>query len=730
MRRRRFLQAAAATLVAGRAAHAAGRATHAAGATPARAARPGEIPRRVLALYKSKETYATLDGARPKSSTLNEAHQAAQMPLNWLGLMVDYHDVDASLPGPEAMAAYRGVLTWFTSEDMDDPRAYLRWLAGQVTAGRRVVIMEALGAFRDRRRGVDLDLEEVSSALAPLGLSFRGRWTTDPRLIEIRHRDGVMEFERKFPPGLPGYFQVVATRADSRPHLTLARRDTPDSASHMVVTGPWGGFAGAGYVRYQAAPFSSDAADPNKAIDAPSGVELYGAKWWLDPFAFFGAAFGVEDWPRPDVTTLNGRRVYYSHIDGDGLRNVSEVRAGALSGEVVDDEILARYALPVTVSVVTSEVDPKLLGSARTEKLARRMFARPNVEAGSHSYAHPLNWEKGVTSFALPGYRFSLAQEIDGSVKFIEERLLPPGTRVRVFQWSGSTVVSEEAIAATDRLGIANINGGDTMRDRQWPSYMRVAPLMRQVGTRWQNYTSASNENLYTRLWTGPFWGFRTVLETFANTEAPRRVAPVNVYYHFYAAERRAGLEALRAVHDWAIRQPLAPIFTSEYLAMVDGFRTARLERLATPPRARAAWRVFQHAALRTLRFDGSTAAVDLGRSRAVLGYTHQQGALYVHLDEAPEAVVTLVDAAPPQRYLASASHRVSAWRMEGDALGFRLSGVGAKSAALAGFPPGARVAVRLTDGADARTVTPIASAAGLVTFDAGAAPVVEVRAG
>jgi len=183
-------------------------------------------------------------------------------------------------------------------------------------------------------------------------------------------------------------------------------------------------------------------------------------------------------------------------------------------------------------------------------------------------------------------------------------------------------------------------------------------------------------------------------------------------------------------VHDWAMRQPLAPLFTSEYLATVDGFRTARLERLATPSRARAAWRVFRHAALRTLRFDGSAAAVDLGRSRAVLGYTHHQGALYVHLDEAPEAVVTLVDAAPPQRYLASASHRVSAWRAEGEALAFRLSGVGAKSVALAGFPPGARVDVRLTDGAGARTLAPIAGTAGVVTFEAGAAPVVEVRAG
>ena len=115
------------------------------------------------------------------------------------------------------------------------------------------------------------------------------------------------------------------------------------------------------------------------------------------------------------------------------------------------------------------------------------------------------------------------------------------------------------------------------MRDREWPSYTRVAPLMRQVGQHWQTYTSASNENLYTHLWTGPFYGFRHVIETFEGTERPRRVAPVNVYYHYYSGERVASLAALHHVHEWVLRQPLARLFTSEYLAIVEGFRTARI---------------------------------------------------------------------------------------------------------------------------------------------------------
>ncbi len=35
---------------------------------------------------------------------------------------------------------------------------------------------------------------------------------------------------------------------------------------------------------------------------------------------------GDEMRPVPDVTTHSGRRMYYSHIDGDGWRNVTLVK--------------------------------------------------------------------------------------------------------------------------------------------------------------------------------------------------------------------------------------------------------------------------------------------------------------------------------------------------------------------------------------------------------------------
>jgi hypothetical protein len=646
------------------------------------------------------------------------------MPLNWLGLMVEYHDVSQGLPDETVMARYRGVVTWFQSDEIDAPMDYLRWLSAQARAGRRVVILGTLGAFRDRRTLATLDLDQVSEALSPFGLAIRGQWTTDPRLIEIRYKDPrVMEFERKFPPGLPNYFQVVSRRPDNRVHLTLARRDLPDSESHMVVTGPWGGFAGGEYVTYQAlVPYSTPEKEAARRVDATYAPALYGRQWWINPFTFFRDALGIADWPRPDVTTLNGRRILYSHIDGDGLSNRSELRPGASCGQIILEEILSRYSLPITVSVISSEVDPTLLGSRESLALARAMFALANVEAGSHSFSHPLDWEKQTQSFRVPGYRFSVERETAGSIRYIEEHLLPPGKRVKVFHWSGSTRVTEDALAVLDRLGIPNINGGDPMFDRLWRSYTRVAPLMRQVGRHWQTYTSASNENLYTNLWSGPFYGYRQVIETFRNTETPRRVSPINIYYHFYSGERAASLNALRDVYDWALRQPVAPLFTSEYLAMAEGFRTARMARAA------GGWRVWGHGALRTIRFDGTTREVDMVRSRGVLGWKHHQGSLYVHLEGPGEAFILLTDRPAEAPHLRGASHRVSGWRRDGTGMAFQLTGLGPKSAEIGGLPPGRDFAVELSHALGSRAVRVSSGTDGVLAITAGQSDPVRAR--
>ena len=216
-------------------------------------------------------------------------------------------------------------------------------------------------------------------------------------------------------------------------------------------------------------------------------------------------------------------------------------------------------------------------------------------------------------------------------------------------------------------------------------------------------------------------------METFKSTESPRRVSPVNVYYHFYSGERVASLAALRVVYEWARRQPVAPVFTSEYLAMVEGFRTARVAR------AGAGYRVWDHGALRTIRFDAGRfdaghGAVDMTRSRGVLGFTRHQGSLYVHLEGPGEALIVPAAAPGPGPYLAAASHRVSRWQRHGKDWSFKLDGIGTKSAEIGGLRAGEETQVEISGSEGTRHVRARVSNEGVLALTLGDGPEVQVR--
>ena len=296
--------------------------------------------------------------------------------------------------------------------------------------------------------------------------------------------------------------------------------------------------------------------------------------------------------------------------------------------------------------------------------LAREIYTLPHVEAGSHAFTHPLDWKKQLTAFEIKDYSQKrkksdkedyaqdslypdaamitasreeyLRREIEGSVDYINENLLPSEKKVKVYQWSGDCEPPGEAIALTDQIGVENINRGDSRFDRLVSSYTGIASLVRQVNSRIQVHTSNANENIYTNGWLRPFWGFKHVIETFRQTEIPdnpkfkpRRLAPINIYYHFYIAERKVGLQSLKDVYDYVAKQPVIPIFTSDYIKGVKGFLSGEVFRLDDN-----GWAFKNYGLCRTVRFDDKKKFPDLTRSRGVIGFNRWQDYLYVHLSE------------------------------------------------------------------------------------------------
>jgi len=131
--------------------------------------------------------------------------------------------------------------------------------------------------------------------------------------------------------------------------------------------------------------------------------------------------------------------------------------------------------------------------------------------------------------------------------------------------------------------------------------------------------------------------GFLNLDETIRRTESPRRLKPVNVYYHMYAGERPAQLAAVRHHLD-AARQStsITPIAASHYAAIADGFFSTEITALGDER-----WLIQHRGALQTLRFDDAAGlAVDFSRSVGVIGQRRHGASLYVALDEANDDVI------------------------------------------------------------------------------------------
>ncbi|MHB8878053.1 MAG: hypothetical protein ACYC8T_30520, partial [Myxococcaceae bacterium] len=218
------------------------------------------------------------------------------------------------------------------------------------------------------------------------------------------------------------------------------------------------------------------------------------------------------------------------------------------------------------------------------------------------------------------------------------------------------------------------------------PSYAHMVAPVHQVGKLKQYFTSAANDYILTDDWTPPYYRFRNVIQTFERTGSPRRVVPVDIYYHFYIARNFAALTGLKAALDWVVAQPLAPMFAGDYIDIARDFHWARFAE--DGPRR---WTVRKGKALRTVRFD-ERVDVDLEASKGVLGYLYapELGVTYVHLHEGDEAVIQLGSGAPLRPYLSRSSHAVEQLEIGGEGVRFSTHGVGPREFVFAGMSPGA----------------------------------------
>lgn len=636
------------------------------------------IKRDILAIWDSSEY---LDPA--PDSDYTRIHLHAEAVLNHFGMKLEYVDIANGIPQKlyqeKYMRKFRAILSWFEDISMRDPITYITWLKDQVKKKRKIIILGNLGAYVDNRKKLPerkttdeekkrknkkglvymehpfqrrvVSMEMINSFFKLLGFRRYDKYFSNTYFMKILKQNvKYTEFERTLKDEIVGFHKIKNISRKNKVYLRVWQENEEESESDVIVTGPKGSYAGDPFILHI------------------NEQDYDQSQWRINPFLFFPEALGLQKgMPIPDITTLNGKRLFYIHIDGDGFSSIYEQDRISFAAEVLLKNIFSVYPFLTTVSVITAEIDPKIYGNRALVHLAKKIYLQPNIEIGNHTLTHPLIWEKSLLEsgevreafkefasknylgFKVGDYTLDYETEIYNSTKFINENLSDGKKRVKVFQWSGNCRPPEEAVKLTAQLGLLNINGGDSRFDRNQPSYSSIAPLYKRLGDYYQIYSTNSNENIYTNLWMGPFSGFENVIETFENTESPIRIRPVNIYYHFYSGAKISAIKALEKVYDWSQEQDLFSIFTSRYLRIVHGFIDTKIEKLK-----KETFKLSNFQPLRTFRFENETRFPNMKVSRNVIGWKHFQDSLYVFLGSDPIAKIKLTKKEPKVAYISN----------------------------------------------------------------------------
>jgi uncharacterized protein (TIGR01370 family) len=590
------------------------------------------MPRTILGLY---------DGSEAPDQIYTALQRLAVMPLNHLGYQIKLHDIAQPLPAEILAGRYAGVLVWPNADQSGTKSGLLNWVKRQIEQGVPVAFLDRFG---------------FSPALANQlpGLNYHVTQKV-PRQLSILHRTPGMTVTNE-PQTVASLF-VPLKVTSGEPCLTIGSPDGQQTSDVIAIT-PWGGYALEPFVTMQAIGDQS-------------------VRWVLDPFEFFNKALKLQQQPAPDTTTENGVRLLLAHIDADGFESRAEWPGGRYAATELRERILKKYRIPTSFSVITSilgdhGLNPKTAPLLQDE--ARAIFALPWIEAASHSFSHPFYWQDTDVAkknyktqyLGIPGYHFSLETEIAGSSEFINKQLLPPGKRVKLLQWSGDCTPGADALAVTYNAKLGNINGGSTIITKSNTSLTLVAPLGVEKNGYFQVFAPNQNENVYTNDWTGPFYGYRRVIETFQLTDTPRRLKPINIYHHVYSATKEASRKALEEVYSWALAQKPHAIYTSEYVDKVLDFNRTVVAK------DRDGWLIRNSGNLRQVRLPKEAGYPDLDASRGVIGFSDHNDQRYIHLAPGGDAFLKLAVTLPTRPWLAAAAARVNSFNWTPS--GLRLS--------------------------------------------------------
>ncbi len=577
-----------------------------------------------------------------KSDPINttSAHRLASVALEYLGfipIVKKASNIDKNL----STKNYAAIIVWF-DQKLDDYDSFAKWILKEIKDGQKVIFF---GNY-----SFDLSNDFIKE----LGIKLQNNLAKqDDIKNNILVKDSMIGYEIE--PSISHAPYMIEPNSTKN---LLTYKNSKSQISTIAAIMPWGG-----YVLNDALYYTF--------LDSDLLV--------IDLFKFYKQALNIKDFPIPDPTTENGKRLFFVHIDGDGSANKVEGEKDLLSIELIYEKFLKKYQIPQSVSIVEAELAqyglyPKL--SKRLQESAKKIYKLPYIDAATHTFSHPFFWKNIKNGYLNPtyhlpvkNYKFNLEREIKGSLEYINTKLLPKDKKkANTIFFTGDCMPTKEALEYIYKNGFNNLNGGDTEIRNLMPWSSKIQPFGIKIGDFYQIYTAQQNENIYTNEWLGPFWGFRQVIQTFKLTNKPKRLKALNIYYHFYSGSKLASINALKDVYEWTLKQDTMPIYATEYSPKVLDFYNASITKFKNY------WLIVGLHDLKTLRVSNKLGFVDIDKSVGVIGKKREKDFEYIHLAPAKKHLLYISKIAhDDQNHLISSNAKVLKYKKEQKNIQFKL---------------------------------------------------------
>lgn len=599
------------------------------------------MDRQVAILWDSTET-------ETENYSFSFPHQKLEVILNHYGFKAEYFDIqDKNFSYKKILPKnYYALITWFIddlSKNINETRKiYKNWFK----AKKKVVAFGQLGIYLDEK-GQNYNLNEINKILNLVNLEYKDHQFETSLGLEIAYKKdkNLLEFERNYTNEIPKV-KVFKSLSNKNNILLRIKDKTSTKISDAIV-------------------YNEHFFMISQECDIFYHPIKQFTQWRINPFFIIEWLLDNPYTPIPDTTTINGKRIFYTHIDGDAFINISHIDREKISGRILTDKIFNKYKLPTTVSFIAAELNPMYEGKKQYLNYAKEIIEKPYIELASHTYFHPLSWEvepkryeieayldapgkyKGgpITAYKTPNNKLDYNKEIIESINYLNRELASKNKKSNFILWSGSCEPPEIALKIASENNIINMNGGDSRFDKDKPSYSHLYPLYRKQGNYFQNYSSFSNEIPYTNNWTGPFSGQIKLIQSFENTEKPIRIKPMNLYYHFYSGERLSSLNTIDKILEYSIKKNILPIFASEYAKIIEGYRTTKIVQIS-----KYEYKITNTQKLKTLRVDRPNLKPDYKLSKNIIGHKVINNSLYLYLggEESSKLILTTKELSLP----------------------------------------------------------------------------------